>query len=57
MFGIDTNGDANIIISHMRFRNAGLEDLQLWGGNKIIIDHCSFSGSGDGGLDINQGQI
>ncbi len=55
MFGIDVDGDANIIIKHMRFRNAGLEDLQLWDGNKITVDHCSFSGSGDGALDINQG--
>ncbi len=52
-FGIDVNGDANIIIKHMRFRNAGLEDLQIWEGGKITIDHCSFSGSGDGALDVN----
>ena len=52
-FGIDVDGDANVIIRHMRFRNAGLEDLQIWEGGKITIDHCSFSGSGDGALDIN----
>ena len=53
MFGIDVDNDANVIIKHMRFRNAGLEDLQIWEGGKITIDHCSFSGSGDGALDIN----
>jgi len=55
MFGIDVDGDANVIISHVRFRNAGLEDLQIWEGGKIIIDHCSMTGCGDGALDINTG--
>ncbi len=47
----DTNG--NVIVSHIRIRNSGLEDLQIWGGGKIVIDHCSFTGSLDGALDIN----
>ena len=37
----------------MRFRNASVQNLQIWEGGKITIDHCSFSNSGDGALDIN----
>ena len=51
--GIDVDGDANVIIKHMRFRNAPVQNLQIWEGGKITVDHCSFSGSGDGALDIN----
>lgn len=48
--GIDTD---NVIIRHIRSRNAPLEGFQIWGGSGIIIDHCSISGSGDGAIDIN----
>ena len=56
VLGIDVAmADANVIVSHIRIRNSGLEDMQIWDGGKIIIDHCSFTGSADGALDINQG--
>ena len=43
----------NVIISNLRIRNSGRENLQIWGGGLIVIDHCSFTGALDGALDIN----
>jgi len=48
--GIKAN---DVIVRHIRSRNAPLEGIQIWSGNRIIIDHCSISGCGDGAIDIN----
>jgi len=44
---------SNVIIENLRIRNAALEDVVLWGGRDIVIDHCSMTWCGDGALDIN----
>jgi pectate lyase len=44
---------SNVIVENLRLRNAGLENIVLWGGRDIVIDHCSVTWSGDGALDIN----
>jgi pectate lyase len=43
----------DVIVRHIRSRNAGLEGIQVWSGHRIIIDHCSITGTGDGAIDIN----
>jgi pectate lyase len=61
--GITLNGEladrvlgikaSNVIVENLRIRNANLENIVLWGGQDIVIDHCSVTWSGDGALDIN----
>ena len=51
-FEINTH---DVIVRHIRFRNASVEGIQVWGDYNIIIDHCTITGSGDGALDINGG--
>ena len=63
--GITLNGEfsdrvlgikaSNVIVENLRIRNAGLENVLLWGGRDIVIDHCSITWSADGALDINGG--
>ena len=47
----------DVIVRHLRIRNndVGREIVQIMGDYRIIIDHCSISGGGDGLLDINGG--
>ena len=47
----------DVIVRHLRIRNnaSGRETIQIDGDWNLIFDHCSISGSADGGLDINNG--
>ncbi len=45
----------DVIVRHIRTRNAGGECIQIFGDYNLIFDHISISGSGDGGIDINGG--
>jgi len=45
----------DFIIRHIRIRSFGGEGIQIWGGNNNIINRCSFSGMGDGCIDMNTG--
>jgi|GEM_PF-3294086 len=46
----------NIIVQGLRFRGPADDTLRIWyGASRIVVDHCSFSGSTDGALDITEG--
>ena len=47
----------DVIVRHIRMRNSPLENLQIWGDARIIIDHCSLTWSGDGAVDWNSGYV
>jgi hypothetical protein len=49
------DGSHDIIVKHLRARNAGNDGFSVVGGYNIIFDHCSSSGNRDGNLDITQG--
>ena len=45
----------DVILKNIRFRG-GFDCLRTWlGAHEIVIDHCSFNRSGDGGNDISEG--
>ncbi len=45
----------DVIVRHIRCRNAPGENIQIFGDYNLIIDHCSVSNSADGGIDVNGG--
>ena len=45
----------DFIIRHIRIRSFPGEGIQIWGGNNNIINRCSFTGMGDGAIDMNTG--
>ena len=45
----------DFIIRHIRIRNFPGEGIQIWGGHDNIINRCSFTGMGDGAVDMNTG--
>ncbi len=45
----------DVIIRHMRFREAGGEIIQCWSHSDVIVDHCSLTSCGDGAADFNNG--
>ena len=51
-FSID---NMHFILRHIRIRSFDGEGIQIWGGHHIVVDRCSFSGMGDGTLDLNSG--
>ncbi len=52
IFEINTN---DVIVRHLRVRNSPKEGIQVTGDYNIIVDHCSITGSLDGGCDVNGG--
>ena len=51
----DTTG-SNIIIEGLRFRNVTEDAIQIaYNAHDIVVDHNSFSGSGDGEVDATEG--
>lgn len=47
----------DVIVRHLRMRNSPLENIQIWDGNRIIIDHCSMTWAGDGAVDNNTSDV
>ena len=45
----------DVIVSNLRFRSYPGEGILITGDYNIIIDHCSITDTGDGGLDVNGG--
>ncbi len=48
---------SDVIVRQLRIRNSPAENLQIWGGNRIIIDRCSLTWAGDGAVDCNTGRV
>ncbi len=50
-----SNGAHDIIVRHIRVRNAAIDGIQIAGGAyRIVVDHTSIYNSGDGNLDVTQ---
>jgi pectate lyase len=53
--GADTSG-SNIIVQGLRFRNGAADAIQIaYNAHDVVIDHNSFSGAGDGEVDVTEG--
>ena len=54
--GIDIRNSHDIIVTHMRIRNAGNDGISVrYGAYNVVIDHCSVTDSVDGNIDITEG--
>jgi pectate lyase len=54
--GIDIRNSHDIIVTHMRVRNAGNDGISVrFGSYNVVIDHCSVTDSVDGNIDITEG--
>jgi hypothetical protein len=49
--GIEAN---NVIVRHIRVRNAGMQGIRVSGNRDIIVDRCSITGSAGNAIDINE---
>ncbi|MBI98138.1 MAG: hypothetical protein CMO78_06370 [Verrucomicrobiales bacterium] len=44
---------SDVIVRYLRFRNSPDDNLRIVGGcRRVIVDHCTSTGAGDGALDI-----
>lgn len=50
-FGVEAN---NVIVRHIRVRNAGKQGISIGSNRNIIVDRCSITGSMENALDINE---
>ena len=54
--GIDIRNSHDIIVTHMRIRNAGNDGISVrYGSYNVVIDHCSVTDAVDGNIDITEG--
>jgi len=53
--GLDIRNSHDIIITHMRIRNASDDGISIRiGSHNVVIDHCSVTNSFDGNIDITE---
>jgi pectate lyase len=59
--GITLEGNAlyiqnshDVIVTHMRVRHSKIDGLTIRGSHNIVIDHCSFTDSGDENIGLTQ---
>ncbi|MBN1391311.1 MAG: right-handed parallel beta-helix repeat-containing protein [Sedimentisphaerales bacterium] len=50
-FGVEAN---NVIVRHIRVRNASKQGIRISDNRDIIIDRCSITGSAENAIDINE---
>jgi len=54
--GITIRNSHDIIVTHMRIRNAGNDGIGVqYGAYNVVIDHCSVTDAVDGNIDITEG--
>jgi pectate lyase len=54
-FGLDINGQANIILRNLTIKNGNPDGISIRATHHIWIDHCDLSACADGALDITIG--
>jgi pectate lyase len=53
--GIDIRNSHDIMVTHMRIRNAAKDGISIRHGSyNVVIDHCSVTNSFDGNIDITE---
>jgi len=54
-WGLDIRNSHDIIVTHMRIRNASGDGISIrHGAYNVVIDHCSVTNSFDGNIDITE---
>jgi hypothetical protein len=52
----DANNCRNVVLRHIRSRQSNDDTLRITGGERIMVDHCSFANASDESIEVTRSQ-